>query len=134
MSLHAIASWPQAVTTQVWSYTLAHTCNIANYIPQYKIGVFPIELFSKIDVKSKLKTFDTFDCPIYTLDFNLQNNRYVPKWHIQCRTGIYLDNLPMHTRSCSLVLHLETARVSPQFHVHYDEFFETVSKNKTQLS
>ena len=43
--------------------------------------------------------------------------------------GLYLGNSPRHTRSVSLVLNIQTGRVSPQFYVQLDEFFETIALN-----
>ena len=41
----------------------------------------------------------------------------------------------MHARFVSLVLNLTTGRVSPQFHVRHDEFFETIEiKDETTIS
>ena len=45
-----------------------------------------------------------------------------------------MGNSPRHARSISLVLHLDTAHVSPQFHVAHDEFFETVERNGSPKS
>ena len=88
-----------------------------------------MELYSRIMVKPRLKTFHTFGCPTFTLDSRLQNNQSVPKWHSRCRTGLYLGISPRHARSVSLVLHLETARISPQLHIQHDDLFETVYHN-----
>ena len=78
--------------------------------------------YSRIMVKPRLKIFHTFGCPTFTLDSRLQNNQSVPKWHSRCRTGLYLGLSPRHARSVSLVLHLETARIFPQFHIQHDDF------------
>ena len=45
--------------------------------------------------------------------------------------GLYLGNSPRHSRSVSNVLNLHSGRVSPQFHVQHDEFFETISSQTT---
>lgn len=115
-------------TTHLWPYALAHVCNVDNHLPNDKIGVSPLELFSSTEVKRRLKIFHTFGCQISTLDSRLQNADSVPKLHPRCRIGFHLGNSPRHARSISLVLNLDTARVSPQIHVSYDEFFETVTK------
>ena len=128
-----MARWPQAVTTHLWSYALSHVCSIDNRLPNDKTGVLPLELFSSIAVKPRLKTFHTFGCSIFTLDSRLQNDQSVPKFHPRYRIGLYLGNSPRHARSVSLVLTMDTVRVYPQFHVRHDEFFETVAKTEDQL-
>jgi hypothetical protein len=40
--------------------------------------------------------------------------------------------LPRHARSVALVLSLSTGHVSPQFHMKFDDFFETAQDTKTR--
>ena len=47
--------------------------------------------------------------------------------------GVYLGQSPNHTRSVALVLNLRTGHVSPQFHVKFDDFVETVQAKSTDL-
>jgi hypothetical protein len=49
------------------------------------------------------------------------------KWEERARIGLHLGTSPIHSRNISLVLNLRTGLVSPQFHVKYDDLFETVS-------
>ena len=65
------------------------------------------------------------------MNSGLQGGQSIPKWNSRCRTWLYLGTSPRHARSISLVLHLDTARVSPQFHVLHDDFFESVDKTTT---
>jgi hypothetical protein len=46
---------------------------------------------------------------------------------------IYLGSSPKHTSLVALVLDLATAQVSPQFHLKFDDLFETVSASRTNL-
>jgi hypothetical protein len=43
--------------------------------------------------------------------------------------GIYLGTSPHHSRKIALVLSLQTGHVSPQFHVKFDDYFETLHPN-----
>ena len=43
--------------------------------------------------------------------------------------GIYLGRSPMHGRNVALILNSTTALVSAQFHVDFDEGFQTLEKN-----
>ena len=47
--------------------------------------------------------------------------------------GVYLGPSPNHARSVALVLNPRTGHVSPQFHVKFADFFETVQKKSTNL-
>jgi len=93
--------------------------------------VSPLENFGRTSVRPQLKTFHTFGCPVYALDSRLQTGNSIPKWNSRCRLGLYLGTSPRHARSISLVLHLDTARISPQFHVIHDDFFESVDDHTT---
>jgi hypothetical protein len=47
------------------------------------------------------------------------------------RVAIYLGSSSRHARSVALVLSLTTGYVSPQFHLKYDDFFETVQETQS---
>jgi len=134
MLLHAIAKWPQANTTHLWPYALAHAANVANHLPTGPDGNSSLELSSGTEVRPKLKHFHTFGCPVFALDSRLQDGKFTPKCNPRCRISLYLGNSPRHARSISLVLYLDTAHVSPHFHVAHDEFFETVERNGSPKS
>jgi hypothetical protein len=57
----------------------------------------------------------------------MQSGGKGPKWTERARIGMYLGNSPIHARSVALVLNLETGLVSPQFHIRFDDLFETAS-------
>ena len=81
-------------------------------------------------VNVQLKHYHTFGCPVYILDSRLQSNpKGVPKWEPRSRLGIYVGHSPAHAGSVALVLNPKTGLVSPQYHVHFDDFFETVNGN-----
>ena len=48
------------------------------------------------------------------------------KWEEHARVGIYIGNSLIHVRNVALVLNTETGLTSPQFHVRFDDLFETV--------
>ena len=50
----------------------------------------------------------------------------VSKITVRARLGINLGPLPIHAGSVTLVLSLLTGLISPHFHVHCDNLFETV--------
>ena len=51
----------------------------------------------------------------------------------RARVGLYLGHSPMHAKSVSLVLNITTGLVSPQFHIKFDDYFETVNKPDDNL-
>ncbi|KAL7460329.1 hypothetical protein ACHAXS_000789, partial [Conticribra weissflogii] len=56
----------------------------------------------------------------------LQGGSTVPKWNQQARLGVNLGPSSFHTCNVNLILNPTTGLVSPQFHVSFDDFFETI--------
>ena len=50
----------------------------------------------------------------------------MPKWEPRSRCGVYLGHSPMHAGSVALVFNPRTGRVSPAYHVVFDDGFTTV--------
>ena len=63
----------------------------------------------------------------------MQSGGKGPKWEEHARLGIYLGNSLVHARSVALVLNMETGLASPQFHIEFDNLFETVSKAQVKI-
>ena len=111
--LHSINKWYQVSSIHLWPYAL-HYCNdLRNHLPSKTSKISPIELYTDTAVLPKLNNFHSFGCPVFILDSAVQNNQSIPKWDSRCRIGLNLDLSPRHVRSVSLVLHLDTSRVSP---------------------
>ena len=70
MLLHAKQRWPSAVTTNLWPYAIRMANDISNITPILKLNeyVSPLEIFSQVNVKPKVKHTHTFGCPVYVLD------------------------------------------------------------------
>ena len=124
--LHAKARWPSAVETCLWPYPLRSANHTFNCLPDRDDASCALERFSGAQVAPKLKENHTFGCPVYALQNKLQAGKSQPKWHPRARLGLNLGPSPRHAGSVSLVLNLDTAMVSPQYHVQHDDFFETV--------
>ena len=92
-----------------------------------------MEMLTGINVRPKLTAFHTFGWPVYQLTTELQNSKKIPKWDPRCKLGLYLGNSSCHSRSVSNVINLQTGRVSPQFYVQHDEFFETIAVKDNTL-
>ena len=66
-----------------------------------------------------------FACPVFALQNELANGNTIPKWSPRARLRINLGPSPVHARNVYLVLNITTGLVSPQFHVKFDDLFET---------
>jgi hypothetical protein len=126
MLLHAKQRWPNAVSASLWPYAMRMANDVSNFSPGILDGVSPQEKFSQVTVAPRVKHCHTFGSPVYVLDRQLQEGRSIPKWTKKSRIGLYLGASPRHSRRVALVLNLETGHVSPQFHVVFDDLFETL--------
>jgi hypothetical protein len=59
------------------------------------------------------------------LEDHLATGKAIPKWMPRARLGIYLGFSTNHARNVALVLNPTTGLVSPQYHVRFDDLFET---------
>jgi hypothetical protein len=128
MLIHANRRWPTAVNAHLWPYALRMANDLHNAAPSlsHKSHQSPFELFTGVKVAPNLQHFKTFGCPVYVLDDKLQGQRSFNKWTERARIGMYLGLSPSHARTVGLVMNLQTGHVSPQFHVKWDNKFETV--------
>jgi hypothetical protein len=120
--------WPGAITTHLWPYALRAANDSLNNSPRLSDKVIPIEAFTRQKTTMKIRQQHTFGCPVYPLNNKLQGGKYLSRWSSRSRIGIYLGMSPQHARSVALVLNVKTGLVSPQFHVEFDDLFETVSE------
>ena len=95
---------------------------------------FANQVFTRSDAPTATRHFHTFGCPIYVLDSKLAAGQSIPKWHKRARISIYLGRSTQHASSVALVLSTTTGLVSPQFHVAFDDLFETVQDNSESQS
>jgi len=98
---------------------------IINLTPRSKDGTVPLSTFSNSSQPPGLETLHPFGCPVYVLENALQKGHKIGKWEIRSRLGTYLGPSPMHARSVYLILSIKTGLVSPQFHLRFDDFFES---------
>ena len=126
MLLHAMARWPEATSIHLWPYAMRYATEIRNQMADKRDSSCPLSRFSNSEVASNLKDFHTFGCPVYTLKSGLASGKGIPHWQPRSRIGLYLGPSPRHARTVGLILNLQTGLASPQFHVSFDEFFETV--------
>jgi hypothetical protein len=130
--LHAMNRWSSAVNVHLWPYALRFANDIHNSTPSLVIGSTPLEAFSDTPVRPQVLTFHPPFCPVYVLHNGLQGGGKRPnKWVRRSQVAVYLGSSPRHACSVALVLNLETGYLSPQFHLKYDDFFETVQDPKS---
>jgi hypothetical protein len=118
MGADDISLWPFAVKHVVWSY---------NRVPNYESGLIPLELLTKQKANHcNILRSHVWGCPAYVLEPKLQNGQKLPKWNHWSRLGQFLGFLDEHSSLVANVRHLGTGYVSPQYHVVFDDLFETM--------
>ena len=125
--IHQEFLWPEQFDMRLWPFALQHAAYLWNHCPNVDSGVAPLEIYtgSTLD-QSILRNEKVWGCPSYVLDPKLQDGKKLPKWDPRTRQGQYLGKSPDHASSVGLIRNLRTGYVSPQFHVLYDNKFQTV--------
>ena len=127
MLIHANRRWPDAVDTHLWPYALRYASDMINVTPMRRNqDRTPSELFTGSKVAFNPRHAHTFGCPAYVLDNAMQTGKKGNKWEERARVGIFLGYSPQHSRSVSLILSLTSGLVSPQFHVKFDDNYQTI--------
>ena len=131
--VHAALRWPDQNERDLWPLALEHAVYLHNQTPQQESGRCPEELWTKSQSSySALSHARVWGCPPYVLDPRLQDGKKIPKWEPRSRRGQYVGASPLHAASVGIIRNLRTNNLSPQFHVVYDNYFETVhSKEDT---
>ena len=127
--LHGIRMWPQMIDTMFWPFAFKAAAERHNCLSLNDSGVTPNAALHGIpQTDIPVKTFHTLFCPVYVLDARSQSagGPGTPKWEPRSRIGVYLGHSPFHAGSVALVFNPRTGRVSPQYHVVFDDTFSTV--------
>jgi hypothetical protein len=131
MLLHLRIHWPDEFSADLWPFALDYAVYIYNHFPKGGKPL-PMELFCGTKIGCKpLRRLRVFGCPCYVLDPRLQDGRKIPKWKPRSRMGQFLGFSGDHSSSIGLIRNIRTGYLSPQFHVVYDERFETVASELT---
>ena len=111
----------------LWSFAVKHAAWIYNRCPNKSTGLTPLELLTKMKANHKdLLRTHIWGCPMFVLDPKLQDGRKIPKWNRCSRQGQFLGFSDEHSSLVANVRNLTTGYVSPQYHVVFDDLFQTV--------
>ena len=127
--LHGMRYWPQMINSMFWPFAIKAYSERMNRLHIDLEGSTPEMKFYGMERSDiPLQHYHTLFCPVYVLDARLQSagGAGPPKWEPRSRIGVYLGHSPFHAGSVALVFNPLTGRVSPQFHVVFDDDFTTV--------
>lgn len=126
--LHLATHWPQYASSTFWPQAIDYAVWVFNRMPNMITGISPNEIWSSVrgDSGTQLSRTHVFGCPVYVLDAALQDGKKIPKWNPRARLGLFLGFSDVHSSQVPLVLNTQTGKISPQFHVIFDDKFATV--------
>ena len=97
-------------------------------MPDASTGLSPSDLFSRSRwPHSRFQDCHVWGCPVYVLNKDLADGKKLPRWKPRSARFMFLGLSPAHASSVPLVLNLETGAVTPQFHIVFDDWFNTVT-------
>jgi hypothetical protein len=125
--IHSAFHWPEFATVKLWPQAIDYAIWVFNRLPSATTGLSPNELWSQCrDSSHDLRRAHVFGCPVYVLDPKLQDGGKVPKWSSRARRGMFVGFSKLHSSLVPLILNIQTGKITPQFHVVFDDKFETV--------
>ncbi len=133
--LHFAHHWPAKANVRLWPKVIDYALWMFNSLPNLVNGLSPNKIWSSCCAPTeKFNWSHVFGCPVYVLDAALQDGHKKPKWAPRARLGIFLGFSTLHSFQVPIVMNVNTGKTSPQFHVIFDDKFETVvSMNSEEL-
>ncbi len=126
--LHLATHWPQFASPKYWPQAIDYAVWVFNRLPNIETGIAPNEVWSSVcSPSSELLQTHVFGCPVYVLDASLQDGKKIPKWNPWARLGLFLGFSDLHSSQVPLVMNMDTGKISSQFHVIFDDTFQTVN-------
>ncbi len=96
-------------------------------IPNHLSGLTPFKLLTKTKANHcDLLCTHVWGCPVYVLDPKLQDEQKIPKWNPCLHLGLFLGFSDSHSSLVANICHLSVGYVPPQYHLVFDDLFETV--------
>ena len=113
----------------LWPFALVTYSDTMNYIHADMNGKTPnMKFLDTGGSTTRIINFHTFGCPVYILDDLLKPvaGGCTTKWDPPDCLGIYLGRSPSNSGSVALFMNPNSGLVYPQFHLVFDDNFETV--------
>ena len=134
--IHLMLMWPEKCNVNLWTLAINYAVWIFNRLPKASLGgLSPNEIWSGVRSDyADLRRAHVFGCPVYVLDPRLQNGDHIPKWESRACVGMFVGFSTDHSSLVPLVLNTRTGNISPQYHVIFDDKFETVSSAQDYTS
>ncbi len=125
--LHFAHHWPAQANVRFWPQAIDYALWVFNCLPNLVNGSSPNKIWSSCRAPTEEFNWShVFGCPVYVLDATLQDGHKIPKWLPRARLGVFLGFSTLHSSQVPIVMNVDTGKIFPQFHVIFDDKFETV--------
>ena len=119
--LHSAYHWPEHASLKLWPMAINYAVWVYNHLPRVDTGLCPDEMWSQSrTTHDNLRRAHVWGCPIYVLEPALQDGKKIPKWQPRARLGKFVGFSNVHLSLVPLVLNVVTHKISPQYHVVFD--------------
>jgi hypothetical protein len=125
--LHAMHRWPSVIHEDLWPFAVRHAIAFHNASIRKGKTDCPFQAFTGEDLPDGVQDFRVFRSPVYVLKKELQDGNKLSKWTSRSWQGVYIGHLNCHLGSIPLIYNPTSTHISPQYHVIFDEFFQTVT-------
>ena len=127
MLIHQALLWPRRHNVNLWPMAMDYAVWIWNNLPMDD-GISPEEKWTSTKVANydHLRRAHVFGCPCYVLNPKVVEGHKIPKWDPRSRQGKFVGYSKEHASNAGLILNCTTGYMSPQYHVLYDDSFESV--------
>jgi hypothetical protein len=121
--IHSAIRWPEMNDLELWPFAFDHCVYLYNNLPG-KDGMAPEEKWSGSSFAdyNHMHRLHPWGCPAYVLDPKLQDGKKLPKWQPRSRKGKFVGLSKEHASNVALILNPNTKRISPQFHLLFNDF------------
>jgi hypothetical protein len=132
---HTISKWDKTTTAELWPLAIQHTAIIYNTTKRRlrDYDTIPWEQFTGERSKLDQNDMHPLFCPVYVLDRRMQEGTSPPKWTKRTTQKVYVGHLHHYSKSVPMIWDPKTKLVSPQFHVMFDNNFDTVQANDPNI-
>ena len=110
----------------LWSFAVKRSVGVFNRVPNQESGISLLEILTKTKYNHRdLRRYHVLVCPVSVLEAKFQNDQKLPKWNRWSRKGQFLGFSDEQSTLVATVRNLKTGYISPQYHIFFDDLFET---------
>ena len=132
MLFNAMVKWLNVVHLGHWSFAVHCAVETLNNTPKPR-GFTSKEAFAVTKGDRNFKHYHAFGCPAYVLDPALQAGHKTPNWQPMSKPCVFIGKSRQHVASVSMTLNPATNFISSNFHIVYDDDYQTMSSNANTL-